>query len=158
MTIRSRVRAAASSGPCLLIRDTRGSLRPNIFQPDGGLPVSLYLIHPHRSQEAFAALIEEWQGILVSDGYGVYQDWVNHRQTCLAHLIRTARGLSEKRDPYLAACGRWALSELQTLCHMAKAPPTVGQWGAWYARFCRLIAHYHERQDDAGRLARRLQR
>lgn len=120
--------------------------------------VSLYLIHPHRSKEAFAALIEEWQGILVSDGYGVYQDWVNHRQTCLAHLIRTARGLSEKRDPYLAACGRWALSELQTLCHMAKAPPTVGQWGAWYARFCRLIAHYHERQDDAGRLARRLQR
>jgi len=120
--------------------------------------VSLYLIHPHRSKEAFAALIEEWQGILVSDDYGVYQDWVNHRQTCLAHLIRTARGLSEKCDPYLAACGKWALSELQTLCHMAKAPPTVGQWRAWYARFCRLIASYHERQDDAGRLARRLQR
>lgn len=46
--------------------------------------VSLYLIHPKRSKEAFAALIEEWKGILVSDGYGVYQDWVNHRQTCLA--------------------------------------------------------------------------
>jgi transposase len=120
--------------------------------------VSLYLIHPHRSNEAFAALIEDWQGILVSDGYGVYQNWVNHRQTCLAHLIRTARGLSEKRDPNLAACGRWALSELQTLCHMAKAPPTIGQWGTWYARFCRLISRYHECQDDAGRLARRLQR
>jgi transposase len=120
--------------------------------------VSLYLIHPHRSKEAFAALIEEWQGILVSDGYGVYQNWVNHRQTCLAHLIRTARGLPEKRDPNLAACGKWALKELQTLCHMAKAPPTVGQWGAWYARFCRLIDRYHECQDDAGRLARRLQR
>jgi transposase len=120
--------------------------------------VSLYLIHPHRSNEAFAALIEDWRGILVSDGYGVYQNWVTHRQTCLAHLIRTARGLSEKRDPNLAACGRWALSELQTLCHMAKAPPTLGQWGAWYARFCRLIRRYHECQDDAGRLARRLQR
>ena len=35
--------------------------------------VSLYLIHPHRSKEAFFALIEDWQGILVSDGYGVYQ-------------------------------------------------------------------------------------
>jgi len=120
--------------------------------------VSLYLIHPNRSNEAFAALIEDWQGILVSDGYGVYQNWVNHRQTCLAHLIRTARGLSEKQDPNLAACGRWALKELQTLCHMAKAPPTVGQWRAWYARFCRLINRYHERKDDAGRLARRLQR
>jgi transposase len=120
--------------------------------------VSLYLIHPNRSKEAFAALIEDGHGILVSDGYGVYQDWVNHRQTCLAHLIRTARGLSEKRDPQLAACGAWALSELQALCHMAKAPPTVGQWGAWYARFCRLINRYHERKDDTGRLARRLQR
>jgi transposase len=120
--------------------------------------VSLYLIHPHRSNEAFAALIEEWRGILVSDGYGVYQNWVNHRQTCLAHLIRTARGLSEKSDPRLAACGRWALKELQALCHMAKAPPTVGQWGTWYARFCRLIHRYHEQKDDAGRLARRLQR
>lgn len=120
--------------------------------------VSFYLIHPNRSKEAFLALIEEWQGILVSDGYGVYQDWVNHRQTCLAHLIRTARGLSEKRDVHLAACGAWALSELQTLCHMAKAPPTVGQWRMWYARFCRLINLYHDRKDDAGRLARRLQR
>lgn len=120
--------------------------------------VSLYLIHPSRSKDAFADLIEDWQGILVSDGYGVYQGWVHHRQTCLAHLIRTARGLSEKRDPQLAACGKWALKELQTLCHMAKAPPTGGQWRAWYARFCHLIDRYHERANDAGRLARRLQR
>jgi transposase len=41
---------------------------------------------------------------------------------------------------------------------MAKTPPTVGQWGTWYARFCRLISRYHKRKDDAGRLARRLQR
>jgi transposase len=120
--------------------------------------VSLYLIHPHRSKEAFVALIEDWQGILVSDGYGVSQHWVHDRQTCLAHLIRTARGLSEKCDPELAACGAWALKELQRLCHMAKAPPTGGEWRAWYARFCHLIDRYHGRADDAGRLARRLQR
>jgi transposase len=120
--------------------------------------VSLYLIHPHRSKEAFLTLIEEWQGILVSDGYGVYQDWVNRRQTCLAHLIRPARGLSENRQAELAACGAWALKELQCLCAMAKAPPTGGEWRAWYARLCTLIDRYHERKDDAGRLARRLQR
>jgi len=120
--------------------------------------VSLYLIHPNRSKEAFFDLIEDWQGLLVSDGYGVYQNWVHFRQTCLAHLIRTARGLSEKRDAGLAACGKWALKELQTLCHMAKAPPTGGQWRAWYARFCHLIDRYHDQKDDAGRLARRLQR
>jgi transposase len=77
--------------------------------------VSLSLIHPHRSKEAFLTLIEDWQGILVSDGYGVYQDWVNRRQTCLAYLIRTARGLSEKQQPALAACGAWALKEFAAL-------------------------------------------
>jgi transposase len=119
---------------------------------------ALYVLHPRRSKEAFAALIDAWAGILVRDGYGVYQDWVHQRQTCLAHLIRTACGLAEKRSPELAACGAWALKELQKLCQMAKAPPTGGEWRAWYARFCNLIEQYHTRSDDAGRLARRLGR
>ncbi len=120
--------------------------------------VAFYLIHPHRSKEAFAALIDDWEGLLVSDGYGVYQSWVQARQTCLAHLIRTARGLAARLQPDLAACGAWAMAELQRLCHMAKAPPTGGEWRAWYARLCKLIEQYHDRQDDAGRFARRLLR
>jgi transposase len=120
--------------------------------------VAFYMIHPHRSKEAFAALIDDWEGILVSDGYGVYQSWVEARQTCLAHLIRTARSLAARDHPDLAACGTWALAELQRLCHMATAPPTGGEWQAWYARLCKFIDQYHDRQDDAGRLARRLLR
>ena len=73
--------------------------------------VALSLMHPHRSKEAVAALIEDWQGLLVRDGSGVYPRWVNRRHTCLAHLLRTARGLSETGDPALAACGTWALAE-----------------------------------------------
>ena len=120
--------------------------------------VAFYMIHPHRSKEAFAALIDDWTGILVSDGYGVYQRWVERRQTCLAHLIRTARSLAERDNPALAACGTWALAELQRLCHMATAPPTGGAWRAWYARLCTWIDQYHDRADDAGRFARRLLR
>jgi transposase len=120
--------------------------------------VAFYLIHPRRSKEAFAALIDDWAGLLVSDGYGVYQTWVAHRQTCLVHLIRTARSLAERQQAELAACGTWALAELQRLCHMATAPPTGGEWRAWYARLCKLIEQYHDRQDDAGRFARRLLR
>jgi transposase len=119
---------------------------------------ALYLIHPHRSKEALAALIDDWAGILVSDGYGVYQNWVQARQTCLAHLIRSARSLAERQHTELAACGTWALAELQRLCHMATAPPTGGEWRAWYARLCHLIDQYHDRQDDAGKFARRLLR
>lgn len=120
--------------------------------------VAFYMIHPQRSKEAFAALIEEWQGILVSDGYGVYQSWVTRRQTCLAHLIRTARALAARGDPVLAACGAWALAEIQRRCHRATAPPTGGEWRAWYARLCHLIERYHDQQNDAGKFARRLLR
>ncbi len=120
--------------------------------------VAFYMIHPHRSKAAFAALIDDWEGILVSDGYGVYQSWVEARQTCLAHLIRTARSLAARDHPDLAACGTWALAELQRLCHMATAPPTGGEWRAWYARLCKFIDQYHDRHDDAGRFARRLLR
>jgi transposase len=120
--------------------------------------VAFYLIHPRCSQAAFAALIDDWAGLLVSDGYGVYQTWGAHRQTCLAHLLRTAQGLAERQHAALAACGTWALAERQRLCYMATAPPTGGEWRAWYARLCKLIDQYHDRQDDAGRFARRLLR
>ena len=33
--------------------------------------VSLFLMHAHRSTEAFLDLTQAWAGILVSDGYGV---------------------------------------------------------------------------------------
>jgi transposase len=98
------------------------------------------MIHPHRSKEAFAARIDDWAGILVSDGYGVSQHWVQARHTCVAHLLRSARGLAARAHPALAACGTWALAELQRLCHRATAPPTGGEWRAWYARRCTLIA------------------
>ncbi len=67
-------------------------------------------------------------------------------------------GAFDSHGPELAACGAWALSELQRLRHMAKAPPSGSERRAWYARFCKLIGRYHERKDDAGRLTRRLQR
>jgi len=120
--------------------------------------VAFSMIHLHRSKAAFGALIDDWAGILVSDGYGVYQTWVQARQTCLTHLMRTARGLAERPSPNLAACGTWALAELQRLCHMATVPPVGGEWRAWYARLCKLIDQYHDRRDDAGRLVRRLLR
>lgn len=119
---------------------------------------SLFMIHSNRSKEAFLELILDWQGILISDGYGVYKKWANARQTCLAHLIRTARGLSENANPEIAKCGKWAKAELQRLCKMANAPPSLGEWNAFYARFIRLTTLYCDRKDAAGQFARRLQR
>jgi transposase len=120
--------------------------------------VAFFMIHPNRSREAFLALVKDWTGILVSDGYGVYRKWVRQRQTCLAHLIRKATDLSESVNPDIANCGKWAKAELQRLCSMAHSPPTQGQWNAFYARLIRLISIYEDRQDDAGRFVRRLLR
>ena len=64
------------------------------------------MIHPNRSGKAFKALIKDWCGVLVSDGYAVYTSWIGLRQTCLAHLIRDARGLSERKDPELEKIDR----------------------------------------------------
>jgi transposase len=120
--------------------------------------VALFKVQASRNKKAFAALIERWAGLLVSDGYGVYQHWVHGRQTCLAHLIRRARGLAERRDPELAWFGRRVMTELQRLVHWAQAPPTSGEVQTWYARMVHLIDQYCARRDEAGTLARTLDR
>jgi transposase len=64
--------------------------------------VAYFMVHTNRSKDAFESLVGGWEGILVSDGYRLYQNWVHARQTCLAHLIRRAKGLAERKDPELA--------------------------------------------------------
>jgi transposase len=120
--------------------------------------VALFKVQASRNTAAFEALIGRWAGILVSDGYGVYCQWVHARQTCLAHLIRRARGLSERKDPELAGFGHRVLTELQRLVHWAQAPPTTGDVQTWYARMVHLLTRHQGRQDEAGKCARTLQR
>jgi transposase len=67
--------------------------------------VAYFQIHPTRSQAAFVQLIGDWRGILVSDGYRLYHAWEGLRQSCLAHLIRTAKGLTERREAGMALWG-----------------------------------------------------
>jgi transposase len=120
--------------------------------------VALFKVQASRSQVAFAALIERWAGIVVSDGYPVYQQWMHGRQTCLAHLIRRARGLSERKQPELAWFGGRVLAELQRLVQWATAPPTAGEVQTWYARMVHLLNQHGARQDEAGTFARTLGR
>jgi transposase len=119
---------------------------------------AFFRIDKRRTKQAFRALIKDWEGILISDGYAVYTDWAGLRQTCLAHLIRDARAISERQDKDLARFGAAALAELTRLCHMAHEPPTIGQWRMFYARFTKLIVRNHGRKDEAGVFAARLLR
>jgi len=118
--------------------------------------VAYFMIHKNRSKEAFLELIQDWRGILVSDYYGTYKKWVHLRQTCLAHLIRKAKALSEAKDKVSQHFGEKILKELQLLCHWAKAPPDEDQWCEFYQRFIDLIFDHHQQKDEAGTLARSL--
>ena len=120
--------------------------------------VAFFSIKASRSKKAFEELIGHWAGILVSDGYGVYRKWVNERQTCLAHLIRKALGLAERKDPVIARFGERVVRELDRLMQWANAPPTQGEVSTWYARMCHLIDQHRGRKDEAGRLAKHLDR
>jgi transposase len=120
--------------------------------------VSFFMIHKHRSRAAFEELIGAWQGILISDGYGLYRKWVHGRQTCLAHLIRRAAEVSEHRDADIAAVGTKIKEELQLLCHMAHSPPTVKEWNAFYDRLMLIFQLNGDCDDVAGQLVRHLMR
>ncbi len=124
----------------------------------GNAVCAYFMIHSKRSRTAFEELIQDWEGILIADGYAVYQHWVGQRQACLAHLIREAKGLSERGDPEISRFGVNVSAELRRLCHMATAPPTVGQWRAFYARLIKLIVTNRDRSDGAGKFARRLEK
>ena len=119
---------------------------------------AFFMIDSHRSWEAFQSLIADWKGILISDGYGVYRKWVGLRQTCLAHLIRDAKKLSESLNIDIMLFGKWVLKDLQCLCHMANAPPSEKEWEEFYGRLIHLIARFRDNKDATGTFARRLER
>jgi transposase len=123
-----------------------------------GNSVSFYLIHNHRSKEAFLELVDDWNGILVSDDYGLYTRWINRRQSCLAHYIRKAKALCERNDESLQRFGRGILEQLRRLCRWANAPPSHQQWTDFYSRLIMLLFLYENADNDAGTLARRLLR
>jgi len=84
--------------------------------------------------------------------------WLHGRQTCLAHLIRRVRGLAERQEPELAQFGGRLTTELQRLVHWAHEPPTAGAVQTWYARLVHLLQQHRLRNDEAGTVARTLER
>jgi transposase len=80
------------------------------------------------------------------------------RQSCLAHLLRTAKGRAERVEAGMARVGKRVHAELKRLCHRGTERLTVGQWRAWYARFSALINQHPAREDNDGTFAQRLAR
>ena len=120
--------------------------------------VAFYRVDPNRSKRAFEDLIADWQGILISDSYGLYRSWANARQSCLAHLIRKAKGLSERKKPDIRSFGNIITASLQKLSHFATAPPGSHEWTEFYRHLLFALSLYENDKSDAGRLARQILR
>ena len=125
---------------------------------DGESLVAYFHLYPTRSKAAFGQLIADWRGILVSDGYLVYQYWPGLRQSCLAHLLRTAKGLAEQRR------GR-VLRALEGGCTASCSDCVIwarsGQWWGSGGRGMHVpssVSQHTAREDKAGTFARRLAR
>ena len=113
---------------------------------------------PTGPPKAFEALIADWQGILISDSYGLYRSWAKARQSCLAHLIRKAKGLSERKKPDLSRFGKIITAFLQQLAHFAKSPRDSKEWIEFYRHLLFALSLYEDDTGDAGKLARQILR
>ena len=117
-----------------------------------------YRIDLNRSKKAFERLIEDWKRILISDSYRLYRKWVNDWQTCLAHLIRKAVGLSQRRKQNLKQFGQVMAAFLRQLVGFSPQLPSPKQWNVFYIHLLHTLRLYEPDKDDAGKLARQVLR
>ena len=120
--------------------------------------VALYRVDAHRSKKAFEELVQDWQGILISDSYNLYRSWVYGRQTCLAHLIRKGDALAERKKRDLRLFGQCMASHLRQLVRFSKDPPDSVQWSEFYTYLMFTLSLWEGDKTDAGQLARQVQR
>lgn len=121
--------------------------------------VTVFMIHKERSRDAFLELIGGWGGYLVSDDYAVYVSWPQaYRQTCLAHLIRAAKRLTEYANPDIAECGRNLHAILCRLTKWQDTEPSEAERKRLQGRLYNILLENAEASDDSGVLCRRLLR
>jgi IS1 family transposase len=76
----------------------------------------IFFIGPRTKERLLQVISTAFVGWLVTDGYGAYR-WYDHRQRCLAHLIRKALALSQAVDAEARQLGQWLLEEMRELIH-----------------------------------------
>ena len=123
-----------------------------------GEKTAFLMLQAGRNMEAFAELVGDWKGLLVSDGYGVYQHWEHGRQTCLAHLYRKSKSFSECGDPTVRAAGLEAGNLLGVLFAWSQSPPADRQIEIWNAKMHRFMGSHGRRKDKLGAFTRSLEK
>jgi IS1 family transposase len=76
----------------------------------------IFFIGPRTKERLLQVISTAFVGWLVTAGYGAYR-WYDHRQRCLAHLIRKALAFSQAIDAEARQLGQWLLEEMRELIH-----------------------------------------
>ncbi len=96
----------------------------------------LYYIS-HRGQELVKNLLEDYAGVLMSDGWQAYR-WLERRLRCWAHLKRKARGLADSLNPAAQGFGLEVLALWKDLWEAVQkareGPPGVSLRPEWEER------------------------
>ena len=78
--------------------------------------LAVFFIGRRTKQMLLEIVTTAFVGWLVSDGYGAYR-WYEHRQRCLAHLIRKALAIAQAVDREARQLAQWILEEMRELIH-----------------------------------------
>ena len=97
---------------------------------------ALYYIS-HRGQELVRNLLEDYAGVLMSDGWQAYR-WLGRRLRCWAHLKRKAQGLADSLNPAAQGFGLEVLALWDGLREAVQksreGPPGVSLRHEWEER------------------------
>ena len=118
--------------------------------------VAFFMVAPTRSNESYKNLIKDWKGLLISDDYAVYKSWDGPRQTCLAHMLREAKGLAESVDEEEAKCGKRILALLKYIMSFEDKPPPKNFLTSLDRRTSRLFKDFGDLPGKAGGLVLRI--
>jgi len=78
--------------------------------------LTFYVIAPTRGGRVVQEVLKDYKGIVVTDGYKVYQDMGSAPQRCWAHLLREAEWLASKHDT-----AKPLFEQLRIMYHEVKA-------------------------------------
>jgi transposase-like protein len=77
--------------------------------------LTVYVIQPTRGARVVQEILHDYKGIVVTDGYKVYQGIGKAQQRCWAHLLREAEWLASEHDT-----AKPVFEQLRTMYHEVK--------------------------------------
>lgn len=99
-------------------------------------------------KELIEILGEKFSGVIISDYYNAYHNYAEKWQTCLAHIIRKAKGLIDNDDKLVQAIGYLLRRELKLMISLwRKGRSKTPEMDECKARL-KIVCNHHKDDDN----------